>query len=827
MKFSRLFRQTFFILVVLYGVVATATSLLSAYILFQNMEQEFVSKGRAIALSIASSTVETLLNQDLATFQAVLDQYLEIDGVAYVYYADDAGRILSHTFAPAVPPRLRELDDDGAGGVMELSLPGGEFIDVSRPILAGELGYVHVGMSEQLIRSRIAQAVLKQQLLLLAIFLLSVAAMYVLVGRISRPLEKLTDYARRLASHDFEATVDIRSKDEVGLLARTMQSMAEEISALVQGLERAVENATVELTDNLAFMQAVMDNLADGLLVVGAQDQVTHHNPALLQMFAVDPEEAPEALLRDLFPPGLAELADRARLHPERAHVAEVPLAGGRVGKAVATSISSQAPDDDSAAPGQVVLLIRDITSEKEVDRMKTDFISTVSHELRTPLTSVLGFAKIIKRRLEQTLLPALDRSSPAVDRAAEQVEHNAAIIVSEGERLTMLINDVLDISKMESGRLEWRLSSSSLHDLIRRCLDTIRPQAGEKGLELEAQLPDDLPTVHVDRNRIIQVLVNLLSNAVKFTSQGSVRVTAERRASEATVCVEDTGAGVPEEDQERIFERFKQSGDTLSEKPAGTGLGLPICKHIVEAHGGAVWVESEPGRGSRFCFTLPTMPPTTRLADRRPEPSARPAPEPGGEDRAKVLVVDDDPSVRAYLQQTLEEEGLKATTAADGFQALEIARRRDFDLITMDLAMPGMDGRECILRLRAMPNTMYTPILVITAFASQEAEGASAALAKPVAEEELIQAIRSLLSGSNGEKPCVVLTRDGKMHHNDLLMVCTGQTFSCTPGEIWRHLEGGFEGTVLIPASLSKTLDLQRLAASPGVQIIILPEAD
>ncbi|MGE4555804.1 MAG: ATP-binding protein [Desulfovibrionaceae bacterium] len=827
MRRSKLFKQTFITLVLLYGVVSTATSIMAAYILSNQMTKEYVSKGRAIAMSIAGASVKTLEEGNLAALQAMIDQYLQISGVAYVYYADEAGRIVSRAAAPSIPSTVWEAYDfeHGDDG---LKLPDTHYIDIERPIAAGERGLVHVGMSRDRIRKDIARAVLHQQILLLCIFLIYVAVMYFLVGRIARPLQALTVYAKRLATHDFNAKVDIRSNDEVGLLARTMESMAQELSTLIHSLQLAVENATYELMHNVSFMRAVLDNLADGLLVMDPQGRVLHFNPALLEMYGMGQEDIKNREVRLMFPQDLAELARCAQSLPDRSHMAEITLARGRVGKAVTTSFSSgESSGDEQRSPAGVILLIRDVTAEKEVDRMKTDFISTVSHELRTPLTSVLGFAKIIQRRLSRALLPTLDLSNASVRRAAAQVEQNIAIIVTEGERLTQLINDVLDISKMESGRMEWRLSPVDLKETISRCMESSRPLADAKGLALVADLPDDLPTIQLDKNRIIQVLVNLLSNAIKFTNKGRVRVMAVSRPGEIQVCVEDTGAGVPREDHEKIFERFKQSGDTLTDKPAGTGLGLPICRRIVEAHGGAIWIESEPDHGARLCFTLPLRNPRLRSQERFSMSGAFGAPVLAASAQPHVLVVDDDPSARASLRQIFEDMDMNVSTAQDGFHALEAARRGSFDLITMELAMPGMEGGMCISRLRAMETVRRTPIVVISACSSREVEGANATLPKPVVKEDLVAAVRALLSRTGTGKPYVALTSDGKMNHNNFLIVCAGAPLSCAPADVWTHLNEGFQGTVLIPAAFVKNLDLKRLSSVPGVQVIILPDAD
>lgn len=244
----------------------------------------------------------------------------------------------------------------------------------------------------------------------------------------------------------------------------------------------------------------------------------------------------------------------------------------------------------------------------KELNEAKSQFLNTVSHELRTPLTSIMGFSKLIKKRLEERIFPNTDLSVPKTKRSAEQVMDNLDIVVSESERLTTLINNVLDLAKIESGQVVWNEEEVNLHDLITRAIAATEAIFQQKKLKLRLQVPHGLPTTIGDADRLLQVLVNLLSNAVKFTDHGAVTVSVERQSDTMLlVGVADTGRGIPEEDREAVFEKFKQvTSDTLTDKPQGTGLGLPICREIVEHHGGRIWVESEIGKGSIFWFTLP-----------------------------------------------------------------------------------------------------------------------------------------------------------------------------------------------------------------------------
>lgn len=245
-----------------------------------------------------------------------------------------------------------------------------------------------------------------------------------------------------------------------------------------------------------------------------------------------------------------------------------------------------------------------------ELDRMKTIFISNVSHELRTPLTSVLGFAGILRSRFRKVILPELRTpgSIPQerLDKIVDQVEKNLDILLLESQRLTTRINDVLDITRMESGQMEWRDEPVHLEELLRRAKEQSAPAMAEKNLTFTLQVKGPLPVLRGDPERLLQAIRNLLGNAMKFTEEGCITCTAEHKDGEVLVCVSDTGPGFPDSDYATVFEMFRQLGDGLTDKPQGVGLGVPICAHIVKHHGGRFWAKSAPGKGTTFSFTLP-----------------------------------------------------------------------------------------------------------------------------------------------------------------------------------------------------------------------------
>jgi signal transduction histidine kinase len=252
----------------------------------------------------------------------------------------------------------------------------------------------------------------------------------------------------------------------------------------------------------------------------------------------------------------------------------------------------------------------------KELDRLKDDFISTVTHELRTPLTSIRAFSEILCDN------PDLDDS---------RQNQFLTIILKESERLTRLINQVLDLSKIESGKMVWTLSEIDLTEVIKEALTATGQLFQEKNIQVELDLPERMPLILADRDRIMQVLLNLLSNAMKFCNSqaGWVEIRLHVKAGFAQVDVSDNGPGIRSKDQELIFEKFRQVGDTLTEKPQGTGLGLPICRQIITHFGGKLWVKSEPEHGATFSFTLPLQ----------PQPSGSDLGEPNGRSRLLTTI--------------------------------------------------------------------------------------------------------------------------------------------------------------------------------------------
>jgi signal transduction histidine kinase/HAMP domain-containing protein len=436
-----------------------------------------------------------------------------------------------------------------------------------------------------------------------------------------RPLQQLVRTTRAVTAGELSlealreqgGRADRYSRDEAAQLTAVLGEMAGRIARQVKALETERERVgeanarleddvaarTAELREALAERQATLDHLVDGLIAVDERGMIDLANPATSDLFE-RAEGFVGASAEEVLPADLYALIKRASSASDSV-TGDIQLSNDRVATVAASAVRS-----DGSEHG-VVVLIRDTTLEREVDRMKTEFIATVSHELRTPLTSVLGFAKLTAGRLEDRVFNHVPDDDRKGQRAVKQVRANMKIIVAEGQRLTALINDVLDISKMEAGRTDWVMEPVAPDELVQRAVDATRSLfVREGGPEFVTNVEADLPRIVGDFNRLVQVLINLISNAAKFTDEGSVTVGAVARDGLLELSVTDTGDGIDASQHDLVFERFRQVGDTLTNKPKGTGLGLPICRRIVVAHHGRIGLESALGEGSRFFVLLP-----------------------------------------------------------------------------------------------------------------------------------------------------------------------------------------------------------------------------
>ncbi len=408
----------------------------------------------------------------------------------------------------------------------------------------------------------------------------------------------------------------------------------------------------------------------------------------------------------------------------------------------------------------------------EEANAAKSAFLSTVSHELRTPLTSVLGFAKITKKRLEEKIFPLTDTSDPKTIKTIEQISGNLGVVIAEGERLTNLINDVLDLAKIEAGKMEWNMEPVRIQDVVDRAIASTSALFDQKNLKLDKKIDENLPEISGDRDKLIQVVVNLLSNAVKFTNQGAVTCSVYQKDGSIVVGITDTGIGIAPEDHDKVFEQFKQVGDTLTDKPKGTGLGLPICKEIVEHHNGHIWLESELGHGSTFYFMLPVIPKDentvrhiqlndlVRQLKKRMEQSG-PAMQ---VENATILVVDDDDGIRSLLKQELTEAGYNVDEAINGKDAIVKIRSKRPDLIILDVMMPEMNGFDVAAILKNDPQTMEIPIIILSIVQDKSRGfriGVDRYLTKPIDTGLLFSEIGHLLEQGKSRKKVMVVDED------------------------------------------------------------------
>jgi PAS domain S-box-containing protein len=693
------------------------------------------------------------------------------------------------------------------------------------------------------------------------VFALAVAAVTAVLGvavaqLLTRPLARLTQAAQRIAQGDLTASVSVRSGDEIGVLAATFNRMALRLQKTLQGLRESEEQ-----------YRGIYENAVEGIYRTSPEGRLLHANPAMAHMLGYDSSREILERLTDIRHQLYVNPTDRDRflhrLHEEGdVHDFEVQFRR-KDGSLMWGALHARLVRDDQGQVLYIEGLLNDVTRRKEaeqqlaelnhrlermvdertadladkareleranrrlleMDELKSAFLSSVSHELRTPLTSVLGFAKLIRKDFARSFLPGED-APPGMRKKSGRILDNLRVIEQEGERLTRMINDFLDLSKIESGRVDWHDTDVDPAAVVQHVTRAVQGQFSQKPqVRLRVRVAENLPVLHMDPDRLEQVLLNLLGNASKFTDQGHVDLDVAPHDGAVRFQVTDTGPGIPEHDLERIFDKFHQvrKSDTVSEKPVGTGLGLAICRQIVEHYGGSIHVFSELGKGSVFTVDLPAA--ETRAAHSRTMPHPRRHMAPHERTRPLLLVVDDDLPTCAFLTQLLEQEGYEVAAAYDGESALEAAHDLAPDLVTMDLLMPGMDGRVTIQRMREDQYLAHIPILVISVLRDADRAGGDAALRKPVDEHALLDTVHALLGQRAGTRDILVLQAE-PADVEALNSLTTRRVRHLDESELWEQVGAGFHGTVIVPGHLEQDLDLARLSSAQGVQVLILPK--
>jgi signal transduction histidine kinase/CheY-like chemotaxis protein len=357
----------------------------------------------------------------------------------------------------------------------------------------------------------------------------------------------------------------------------------------------------------------------------------------------------------------------------------------------------------------------------------KSQFLANMSHELRTPLNAIIGFSEILLNEAESALPSDVRR---------EFQGH----ILDSGRHLLRLINDILDLSKIEAGRMALGPERVDVSDTVEGVLDTVRPLASKKRIDVTTEVDEATATIDADPAKLKQILYNLLSNAIKFTPEdGHVGVRVSRQPRDVQFAVWDTGIGIPREELGRIFDEFYQIQQTAGKEYPGTGLGLPLAQKFVELHGGRIWVESEPGRGSTFTFTIPSAPKTEERRDAAVAPVHGTGP--------LVLVVEDDERTRELLRFSLNRSGYRVEEARDGEEALAKARNLRPAIITLDILLPRRDGWDVLRALKEDVTTRDIPVVIVSIVDEQQrgySLGAADYILKPFSRDDLLQRLAS-----------------------------------------------------------------------------------
>ncbi|MBX3356902.1 MAG: response regulator [Phycisphaeraceae bacterium] len=594
--------------------------------------------------------------------------------------------------------------------------------------------------------------------------------MFVLGRRVVRPLRHLAGAVARVGKGDLPPSTRIstqdpilarsaRRGDELGTLVAGFDSMAQQVGAREDDLRRA--RAASEQRE--VYFRSVIEQSSDAVLIVAPDGEIRYVSPAITSMLGRSPDELIGTSAFDLVHPDDRPAARES--HERVIKLGVSPIVRLRCRHADGSWRDIEAAGSsllDVPAVAGIVVVFRDVTEKRraeeatrdkeaaeQANRAKSQFLANMSHELRTPLNAIIGYSEMLQE--EVTDLGA----------AGTAFVGDLKKIQSAGRHLLSLINDVLDLSKIEAGKMDLFLEEFAVPDIITDVVTTVHPLVEQKGNRLEVRIAPDAGQMRADLTKLRQALFNLLSNASKFTEGGVITVDVRREPGSSgdiiSFTVSDTGIGMSDEQLSRLFEAFSQADASTTRKYGGTGLGLAITRRFCRMMGGDISVRSEPSKGSAFTIRIPAT-----VADPKLEPP--PAPDepatdtpdaaPAGPSRC-VLVIDDDPIVHDLMRRTLAKEGLRVETALSGDAGLEAARRLRPDVITLDVMMSGRDGWSVLSALKSDPDLAPIPVVMVTIIDQKRlgfSLGASEYLVKPVDFDRLADILERLNRTHSGD---------------------------------------------------------------------------
>ncbi len=582
---------------------------------------------------------------------------------------------------------------------------------------------------------------------LIAVFAVVLLILNWLLKRaVIRPITRLVGVVRRLGqafNPEQTALVQgelqglVRQGREPGELAHSFEQMIQELVARDEGLHQA--QAQVRAREQ--YFRALLEHASDMVLILDGEGKIRYCSPSVTTLLGYRTAQLLGQPLWCLVSPAaqasvqgqFTQVCRQAGVSKPQEFAVQHRDQSGRYLEGIFNNLLG-----DAVVQG-VVVNLRDITERRyheeqqrarvaaeQANQAKSQFLANMSHELRTPLNAIIGYSEILKETAEDThqeeMIPDLEK------------------IRGAGKHLLALINDILDISKIEAGRMDLYLETFTVADLVQEVVMTAAPLFQPNQNELQVELAPNLGHLHTDMTKLRQVLLNLLSNAAKFTERGTVTLTGIRQTQAGEdwliLHVRDTGIGMTPEQMGRLFQAFTQADSSTTRKYGGTGLGLAISQQFCHLMGGAITVESTPGAGTVFTVRLPIFTPNSSQTTHLPV----------GRGNRRVLVVDDDPRVGDLLQRFLTKEGFEVVVTTQGAQVAALARQVHPQAITLDVMMPDVNGWSVLAELKADPELAAIPVIILSMVDDQKvgfALGATDYLTKPIDRERLVQILQ------------------------------------------------------------------------------------